>query len=121
MNHDNTALRELEQRYERLLLLIGDLQAAIGRLQQLANDAAGSQKGGGGGTVFYIQPIVIAAGGNYTGLTIYTLAAGTLTATVTTNATVYNRMAAATVATSGKYIVVGPNPDATWSCITQSC
>jgi hypothetical protein len=36
MNHDNTALRELEQRYERLQLVIGDLQAAIGKLQQPA-------------------------------------------------------------------------------------
>ena len=45
---DNSAqaVRRLEERFERLLLLLGDLQAAIGRLQQ---PALNPQYGGGGG------------------------------------------------------------------------
>ena len=69
MNHDNTALRELEQRYERLLLLIGDMQAAIARLQQPAVNPAGGQQGGGG-VCYSMVGVVIAAGGNVTGATV---------------------------------------------------
>ncbi len=89
MNHDNTALRELEQRYERLLLSIGDIQAAIGRLQQVANDLAGSQqKGGGGGGLYWAQApsSIAAATGSWPTLTptsftsdIYCEVGGTLT------------------------------------------
>ena len=118
MNPDNTALHELEQRYERLLLLIGDMQAAIGRLQQLANDAAGSQKGGGGGLCYSMVGVVIGAGSNVTGATVNALVAGA-TVAVSTNATVYNQMQAGTVAS--KTIMLGVNPDGTYSAISQSC
>lgn len=118
MNHDNTALRELEQRYERLLLLIGDMQATIGRLQQPAVNPAGGQQGGGGGMVFSMVGVVISAGGNVTGATVNALVAGA-TVAVSTNATVYNQMQAATVVT--KTIMLGQNPDGTYSAISQSC
>ncbi|MGZ3395921.1 MAG: hypothetical protein ACXVB2_17485 [Isosphaeraceae bacterium] len=119
MNHDNIALRQLEARYERLLLLIGDMQAAIGRLQQLANNAGGSgQNGGGGGAVFSMTGVVIAAGGSVTGATVYALVAGA-TVAVSTNAKVYNQMQSATVIT--KTIMLGANPDGTFSAISQSC
>ena len=89
MNHDSTALRELEQRYERLLLSIGDIQAAIGRLQQVAINPPASQPGGGGnGSVYWAQaPSAIAAAtGSWPTLTptsftsdIYCEVGGTLT------------------------------------------
>ena len=46
MIHGDQAYHELEQRYERLLLLIGDMQAAIGRLQQPQVNPDGKQGGG---------------------------------------------------------------------------
>ena len=114
----------LEDRFERLSL---QFQSLLAQVQSLATQIAGLQSSAGGGNqgggviTYYIDPIVISAGSSQTGLTIYTLIGGSLTATGTTNATVYNGMASATVATSGKNIIVGPNPDGTWSTITQSC
>ena len=112
MNHDNTALRQLEARYERLLLLIGDMQAAIGRLQQLANDAGGSgQKSGGGGLIYSMTGVVIAAGSYVTGATVNALVGGSPTALPGTY-TVYNQMQGPTVVT--KTIMLGVNPDGTF-------
>jgi len=120
MNYDNTALRELESRYERLLLLISDMQAAIGRLQQPAVNPAGNQPGGSGssGLIFSMVGVVIAAGGNVTGATVNALVGGSATALPGTY-TVYNQMQAATVVT--KTIMLGANPDGTFSAISQSC
>jgi hypothetical protein len=117
MIYDSSALRSLEDRYERLLLLIGDMQAAIGRLQQLANDAAGSQKSGGG-VCYSMVGVVIAAGGSVTGATVNALVGGS-TQMVTNSAKVYNQMQADTVVT--KTIMLGINPDGTYSAISQSC
>ncbi len=124
MGYDNSAssARQLEARFERLLLLIGDLQAAIGRLQQPSYNPAGGGFGGSGGGLWYcITATYIPAGGSIPGLTILVNIGGTLTATAYTNATVYNMMAFATVAFTGKTIVVAPNPDGTFSVISQSC
>jgi hypothetical protein len=118
MIYDPSNLRALEERYERLLLLIGDMQAAIGRLQQLANDAAGNQQKGGGVTVYSMVGQVIAAGSSVTGATVNALVGGS-TSLVTNNATVYNQMQSATVVT--KTIMLGANPDGTYSAISQSC
>jgi len=122
MSYDNSAasVRRLEERFERLLLLLGDLQAAIGRLQQPATNQAGGGQSGGGGNVYSIPAVVISAGGSVTGQTVSALVGGSLS-TVNGNGTVYNQMAAATVSTSGKTIMVGSNPDGTYSVITQSC
>ena len=118
MIHDDPAYHELEQRYERLLLTIGDMQAAIGRLQQPALNPAGGQPGGGGGVCYSMVGVVISAGGNVTGATVNALVGGATTA-VNTNAKVYNQMQSATVAT--KTIMLGQNPDGTYSAISQSC
>ena len=117
MSHDSTALYELEQRYERLLLLVSDMEQAIGRLQQPAVNPAGGQQGGGG-LCFSMVGVVISAGGNVTGATVNALVGGA-TQAVDTNATVYNQMQSATVVT--KTIMLGQNPDGTYSAISQSC
>jgi hypothetical protein len=62
--------------------------------------------------------VVIAAGGNVTGATVNALVSGS-TSVVTTNGTVYNQMQSATVVT--KTIMLGANPDGTFSAISQSC
>ncbi len=127
MGYDNSAssARQLEARFERLLLLIGDLQAAIGRLQQPMYNAAGGGFGGssGGGVIYSMVGVVIAAGtiaapGSVTGATVYVQVGGSGTV-ASTNATVYNEMQAATVASNT--IKLGLNPDGTFSVISQSC
>ncbi len=120
MSYDNSAnaVRRLEERFERLLLILGDLQAAIGKLQQPALNPAGSQQGSGGGVIYSMVGVVIAVGGSVTGATVNALVGGSPTA-VSTNATVYNQMQSATVVT--KTIMLGQNPDGTFSVITQSC
>ena len=62
--------------------------------------------------------VVIAAGGNVTGATVNALVGGS-TIAVSTNATVYNQMQVDTVATNT--IMLGLNPDGTYSAISQSC
>ena len=62
--------------------------------------------------------VVIAGGGSVTGATVNALIGGS-TQAVSTNATVYNQMQAATVVT--KTIMLGQNPDGTFSAISQSC
>jgi hypothetical protein len=63
---------------------------------------------------------VIAAGGSVTGQTVSYLSGG-VSVVFTTNATIYNAMDVATVATSGKTIILGANGDGTFTVITQSC
>ncbi len=118
MSYDNSAnaVRRLEERFERLLLIIGDMQAAIGRLQQPALNPAGGQQGGG--AIYSMVGVVIAAGGSVTGATVNALVGGTATA-VSTNAKVYNQMQSATVVTNT--IMLGANPDGSFSAVSQSC
>jgi len=123
-------LGQLEARFERLIL---QFQALWSQVQALATKIAGLQQqagsgqGGGGGVCFSMAGVVIAAAtgsfptltpGSVTGQTVYSLIGGTPTA-VSTNATVYNQMQAATVVT--KTIMLGMNPDGTYSAIAQSC
>ncbi len=120
MSYDNSAnaVRRLEERFERLLLIIGDMQAAIGRLQQPALNPAGSQQGGGGAGVYIMAGQVITAGASATGVTVDWVIGGTGIVASTT-ATVWNMMQSATV--SGKTIVLGANPDGSFTVISQSC
>ena len=123
---------ELEARFERLLVDFGYLQQQVaGLINQLQGLQVGNQQPGGSssGITYAIAPTVIAAAtgtfpsetpGSVASQTIYALVGGAETALPGTS-TVYNRMAAATVATSGKTIMVGANPDGTYSVITQSC
>ena len=73
MSYDNSAnaVRRLEERFERLLLALADMQAAIGRLQQPSASSGGNQ-GGGGGQVYIVQSPTagIAAGSNLGSQTI---------------------------------------------------
>jgi hypothetical protein len=116
-----------EQRIIRLEQLVGRLQAqlasdetTIAALQQaLRTGQQGSPFGQGGGTGCYsMAGVVIAAGGSVTGQTVNLLVNGSATS-ISTNATVYNQMQAATVA--GKTIMLGQNPDGTFSAVSQSC
>src|SRR5208337_334442 len=106
MSYDNSAnaIRRLEERFERLLLILGDMQAAIGRFQQPAYNAAGGQQGGGGGVIYSMVGVVIAASGSVTGATVNALVGGSTSALPGTY-TVYNQMQAATVVT--KTIMLG--------------
>ena len=114
----NTSPRNasIELSFERLLLLIADMQAAIARLQQPSASGPGNQ--GGGGLVYSMIGQIISAGGNYPGATVNALVGGSSVALPGTY-TVYNQMQAATVIT--KTIMLGANPDGTFSVITQSC
>ncbi len=117
-------LGQLEARCERYWTIIAELQALVGNLASQLHALQGNGSGSGQGSgaiVYFINPVVIAAGSSVTGVTIYTNIGGTLTASGTTNATVYNEMASATVSTSGKVIIVGANPDGSYSVVTQSC
>jgi len=120
---NTTQLETLEYRYEQMRLALQQQAQIVSGLQSaLANQQQGGYANpGGGGTVYFLNAIAIGAGGSVTGQTIYVNMGGVQTATAYTAATVYNEMASATVATSGKIIIVGLNPDNTWSVITQSC
>jgi hypothetical protein len=111
----------LEDRFERLAL---QMQALAAQVQALATQIAALQanqaggNSGGSGLAYSMVGVVIAAGGSVTGATINALVGGSTTA-VSTNAKVYNQMQSATVAS--KTIMLGQNPDGTYSVITQSC
>lgn len=117
-------LCRLEQQAAATAANLLSMQIAAAQLaQDLRTQQPGGYGGGGGGGagyVYTISPVVIAAGGNVTGQTVYAVVGGTITAMPGTY-TVYNVMNAATVATALKTIIVGMNPDGTFSAITQSC
>src|SRR5208283_3792989 len=86
MSYDNSAnaVRRLEERFERLLLLLGDMQAAIGRVQQPSYNAAGGQPGGGGGVTYMVMaPTAAITAGLSTPLTGQTVVVISGAATVT--------------------------------------
>ncbi len=115
---NTTQLETLEYRFEQMRLALQQLGQVVSGLQSAQ---ANQQQGGNSGIVYFLNPVAISAGGNVTGQQLYTNIGGTQTAAGGATATVYNEMASATVATSGKIIIVGPNPDGTYSVITQSC
>jgi uncharacterized protein involved in exopolysaccharide biosynthesis len=124
MNGLVNRLNQLESRFERLVVQVQALTAGVASVAQQIGQIQNQQGGvgsSGGSNVLFIDPVVISAGGNVTGQTLYWNIGGTLTSTGITTAVVYNMMASATVLTSGKYIIVGPNIDGTYSVITQSC
>jgi hypothetical protein len=120
MNALSIRLKELEARFERLIvdhqLLKTQIAALNNQLQALQGQGGNGQ--GGGGLIFSMVGVVITAGGNVTGATVNALVGGS-TVAVSTNATVYNQMQSATVVT--KTIMLGQNPDGTYSAISQSC
>ncbi len=112
---------ELEARFERLLVDFGNLQqqvaALINQLQALQGGNQQPSSGGGAG-VFIMAGQVIAAGASATGVTVDWVIGGTGIVASTT-ATVWNMMQSATV--SGNTIVLGANPDGSFTVISQSC
>ena len=124
MSYDNSAnaVRRLEERFERLLLALGDMQAAIGRMQQPSYNASGGQPGGGG-QLFEILSANAPSGGigansSVTGVTM-SQRTGASVITVSTNATVYNDMGKPTAASLP--IICSQNADGSFLVITQSC
>ncbi len=111
---------QLEARFERLLVDFGNLQqqvaSLINQLQGLQGGNQQPQNGGGG--IFIMAGQVIAAGASATGVTVDWVIGGTGIVASTT-ATVWNMMQSATV--SGKTIVLGANPDGSFTVISQSC
>jgi len=126
MNALVNRLLDLEARFERLRVVLQGIQRQLAALASTSANAYGGN-GGSGGVVYSMVGVVIAAAtgsfptltpGSVTGATVYSLVGGS-PVTVSTNATVYNQMQAATVVT--KTIMLGANPDGTYSVITQSC
>ena len=116
-------IRNLEIQLTGQVAAIQSLQAQTAALAQNSRTTQQSPFGGGsgtGGSIYSIAPVVITGGGNVTGQTVYALVSGTSTALGGTW-TVYNQMAAATVATAGKTILVVPNGDGTFTAVAQSC
>ncbi len=115
-------LSQLEARFERLLLDAQDIRRKLAQALQQIRDIQAVPAGGGytPTTVYYIAPVVIAAGGSVTGQTVYQLLGGTPT-TVSTSATVYNVMADATSATVTSPIIIIPNGDGTYLAVSQGC
>ncbi len=111
---------KLEARFERLLVDFGNLQQQVSALiNQIQGLQGGNQQPlGGGGGIFIMAGQVIAAGASATGVTVDWVIGGTGIVASTT-ATVWNMMQSATV--SGKTIVLGANPDGSFTVISQSC
>ncbi|MGZ3299316.1 MAG: hypothetical protein ACXWPK_00195 [Isosphaeraceae bacterium] len=119
MNVTVARLRELEARFERLIVDHQALKTQVAALNnQLQAQQSQDGKGKGGVTVYSMVGVVIAAGGSITGATVNALVGGS-TQMVTNSAKVYNQMQAATVVTNT--IMLGANPDGTYSAISQSC
>jgi hypothetical protein len=130
VNYDTPRLAALEARFERLLLAIADLQAAIGRVQQPEVNAAGSGQNSGGvyTPLFWAHApsTVAAATGSWPTLTpstftsdVYSDTAGALVlqATSQTVRWFYKDSAA-----SGSLIPVMPTDNGTaWDAIGNSC
>lgn len=109
----------LEQLLRRLTAQLASDEIAIAALQQaMRTGQQGNPFGQGGGGCYSMAGVVIGAGGSVTGQTVNLLVNGSAVS-ISTNATVYNQMQAATV--SGKTIMLGQNPDGSFSVLTQSC
>ncbi len=132
MSYDNSAnaVRRLEERFERLLLIIGDMQAAIGRLQQPALNPAGSQQTSSGITPLYFATNS-ASLGPATGTTLAGITPATFTSSVYTNVGGVMTLQAASqtcywwyldTALANSIIAVEPNAAGTgWDCIATGC
>lgn len=132
MSYDNSAnaVRRLEERYERLLLLIGDLQAAIGRLQQPNYNASGGSQSSSTVTPLYFATnsasISAATGSTLPGLTpqtftssVYTNVGGAMTLQATSQTCYWWYL---DTAPANSIIAVEPNASGTgWDCIATGC
>ena len=115
-------LAQLEGRFERLLLELQDTRRKLTQAMQQIRDLQARPAGGGAntGAGYFIDPVVIGAGSSVSGQTVKYRSGGSVI-NATTNGTVYNEMAVATVATTGKTIMVVPYGDGTYVAVSQSC
>jgi hypothetical protein len=120
MTNVESRVVHLEQLLRQMDTTIGQMQGQVAALQQaLRTTPSASPYGSGGGSGIYsMAGVVIGAGGSVTGMTVNGLINGS-TVAVSTNGTVYNQMQVATVA--GKTIMLGGNPDGSFSAVSQSC
>ncbi len=117
MNALVNRLLDLEKRFERQRLEILRLKRQLAALAATpANAVLGYGSGGGG--IFIMAGVGIAAGASVTGATVDWVIGGT-GIVANAYATVWNMMQSATV--SGKTIVLGLNPDGSFTVISQSC
>ena len=139
MSYDNSAnaVRRLEERFERLLLALGDMQAAIGRMQQPSYNAAGASRVAGGRHVYAIAPMAIAAAANSLAEHPQVLSRAELVCIhdwpdrlcrcrrtldrIAGNLYGLQQDALCNRGDSGLPIIVGANPDGSFSVISQSC
>ncbi len=122
MNGQLNRLEQLEARFERLRILVQQMQAQLLQALQQIRDTQTAICGSFPGSaciVWSIPPVVIASGGSATGQTVSALSGGVLT-TVTTAGTVYNSSGAPTSATAGE-IYCGGTGDGTVRAIAQAC
>ena len=120
MTNAEARIVHLEQEFRQLSVTLGQMQAQIAANQQAVRTSQPGNPYGqtGGGGIFIMAGVVIGAGGSVTGATVdYVIGGSAIVAS--TNATVWNMMQAATV--SGKTIVLGLNPDGSFTAISQSC
>jgi hypothetical protein len=121
MSESEQRIIHLEQLIRRLSGQLASDETILAALQQavrIGQQASPFGQTGGGSGCYSMAGVVIAAGGSVAGQTVNSLIGGSATA-ISTNATVYNQMGAATVA--GKLIMLGQNPDGSFSVLTQSC
>jgi hypothetical protein len=123
-------LRGIERRVEDIYRWMLDLnsQTKANTQQGAASWQQPNQNGGGGGSVYVAAPgssIAAAsaapAGGTPGGpvsATVYQISGGAYV-TFATSQSIYNAMLSAT--TSGRVLIVLPNPDNTWTAVSQSC
>jgi hypothetical protein len=123
-------LETLVQAIQQQILAIQTQLGTLAQIQWAASAPAGGGGGGSGNFLACCPTAGIAAsggcagtgapGGPLTGQTIYQVNGGAW-ASLTTNGTVYNGMEASGGIVAGKTLVVQPNPDGTYTGVTQSC
>jgi hypothetical protein len=120
MTNAESRIVHLEQELRQLFVTLATMQAQIAALQQAVRTATPSSPYGqdGGGGIFIMAGAVIGAGASITGATVDFVIGGT-GIVASNNATVWNMMQSATV--SGKTIILGANPDGSFTVVTQSC
>ena len=133
MTGDSNRLFQLESRFERLRLLVTELQKAVNNALQGLRNVQSNLPFGSGTSPGVIYVAVTGSGGipaasaaplsgtpgSATGLSVYLISGGTYTL-VTSTATIYNPYLSAT-ASAVKVLTVCPNGDGTYTLVGESC
>ena len=120
MTNSESRIVHLEQQLRQDELAIATLKSQVAALQQAVRTAQPTSPYGpaGGGGLYEMTGVVISAGSSATNQTVKQRIGATVI-TVSTTATVYNDMGAATIAT--KLIILSQNPGGSFTVVTQSC